>query len=242
MQQISVAILAGGLGSRLAYLLPGQQKVVAKVGGHPFLEYILNKLNKFGFKNVVICTGYLGDQVQKVFGESYKSLTLLYSKEQLPLGTAGAIRLALPHLASENILITNGDSFLDTDLKKFFEFHIEKKANGTIALTQVPDTSRYGRVELDENDQIVRFQEKKANKGKGFTRRETLFISGGIYLFKHALLLEIPEKEIVSFEKDMFPAWIGRNLFGFKTKGKFIDIGTQGSFKEAEEFFLKYPI
>lgn len=235
LSKISVAILAGGLGTRLAQVVPGQQKIVAKVRDHPFLEYILYQLNKAGFKNVVICTGYLGDQIQEVFGNNYKSLTFTYSQEQSPLGTAGAIRFALPLLESEDILVTNGDSFLDTDLKKFLEFHIEKNANGTIILTEVSDTSRYGRVELDENEQIVGFWEKKKNGGIGF-------VNGGIYLFKRSLLLEIPDKEYVSFEKDIFPIWIGKSFFGFKTKGKFIDIGSPQSYKEAEEFFSQIKI
>lgn len=235
LSEISVAILAGGIGTRLAKVVPIQQKVVAKVREHPFLEYILNQLNKNGFKNVVICTGHLGDQVQEAFGNNYQSLALYYSNEQSQLGTAGAIRFALPHLASEDILVTNGDSFLDTDLKKFLEFHIEKKANGTIILTEVSDTSRYGRIELDENNQIVGFEEKKENGGAGF-------INGGIYLFKKSLLLEIPENKIVSFEKDMFPNWMGKSFYGFKTKEDFIDIGTPESYEEAQEFFSKDSI
>lgn len=230
LSEITVAILAGGLGTRLANTLPGQQKVVAKVREYPFLEYILSQLNKAGFWNVVICTGYLSDQVEKALSSSYKSLKLNFSKEPSPLGTAGAIRLALSNLESEDILVTNGDSFLDINLKKLWKFHNEKGANGTIALTEVSDTSRYGRVELDENDQIVSFEEKKENRGAGY-------INGGIYIFKRSLLLEIPEDKNVSFEKDMFPKWIKKGLCGFKSKGKFIDIGTPQSYKMAEEFF-----
>lgn len=230
LSEVSVAILAGGRGTRLASVVPDQQKVVAKVNEHPFLEYILNQLNKAGFKNIVMCTRDLGNQVEDAFGDNYKSLTLFYSKEPSPLDTAGAIRLALPYLQSEDILVANGDSFLDIDLKKFLEFHIEKKANGTIALAEVSDTSRYGSVEIDKNDQIIDFEEKKGNKKSGF-------INGGIYLFKRSMLLEIPENKASSFENEMFPSWIGKNLYGFKSKGRFIDIGTPESYKKAQNFF-----
>lgn len=234
LSEVSVAILAGGLGTRLSSVLSGQQKVVAKVREHPFLEYILNQLNKAGFKNIVMCTRHLGNQVKEAFGSNYKFLTIFYSQEPSPLDTAGAVRLALPYLPSEDILVTNGDSFLDIDLKKFLEFHIEKKANGTIALTKVSDTSRYGSVELDKNKRIVGFEEKKRNKRSGF-------INAGIYLFKRSILLEIPENKAVSFENEMFPSWIGKSLYGFKTKGKFIDIGTPESYKKAGEFFSQNP-
>lgn len=234
LSEISVAILAGGLGTRLAPLLPRQQKVISKVRGHPFLEYILNQLNESGFKNIVICIGYLGNQVQEAFGNNYRGLSLSYSRESSPLGTAGAIRLALPYLKSENILITNGDSFYDSDLNKFWQFHLEKRANGTILLKEVSDTTNYGQVEVDKKDRVINFQEKKENGGTGF-------INGGIYLFKRSMLLEIPENSVVYFEKDMFPKWIG-NIYGFKSKGRFIDIGTPSSFRQAEEFFSQYPI
>lgn len=235
LSEISVAILAGGLGTRLASLLPGQQKVVTNIREHTFLEYLLNQLSKTGFRNVVICTGHLGDQVREVFGNNYQSLSLFYSNEQSPLGTAGAIRFALSHLVSEDILVANGDSFLDIDLKKFLGFHIDKGANGTIALTKIPDISRYGSVDLDKNNQIVNFEEKSKNRGVGF-------INGGIYLLKRSLLLEIPENRVVSFEKDMFPSWIGKDFYGFKSQGKFIDIGTPESYEEAQEFFSKDSI
>ncbi len=233
LSEIDVAILAGGLGTRLASILPEQQKVISKVREHPFLEYILNQMDEAGFKNIIICTGYLGDQVQKIFGNQYRGLTLSYSRELSPLGTAGAIRLALPFLNSENILITNGDSFYDTNLNKFWQFHLEKKATGTIILKEVSDTSRYGKVEVDKKDKIIKFQEKNKTGGIGF-------INGGLYLFKRAKLLEIPGKKIISFEKDIFPNWIGKDLYGFKGQGNFIDIGTPKSYKEAQKFFSEY--
>ncbi len=235
LASINVAILAGGLGTRLYLQLPGQQKVLAKVGEHLFLEHILDQLNEAGFKNVVICTGYLGNQVQEAFRDNYQSLSLSYSKENSPLGTAGAVRLALPLLVSDQILVTNGDSFFDCSLRKFYQFHLEKKGGGTIVLKEVSDTSRFGRVKLDGNDQIVSFEEKKEKGRRGF-------INGGIYLLTRSLLLEIPEKKFVSFERDIFPAMIGKRFYGFKSKGRFIDIGTPKSYQEAKEFFSKLAI
>lgn len=235
LKDVTAAILAGGLGTRLAPLLPGQQKVMVKVRQHPFLEYILHQLSRAGFKNVVICTCYLDEQVQGVFGDSYRNLSLSYSNEKSPLGTAGAIRNALPRFNSQNVLVVNGDSFYDSNLQRFYDFHLEKRARGSILLTEVDDTSRYGKVDIDENGQITAFEEKRARGGAGF-------INGGIYLFSRSLLPEIPENKIVSLEKEMFPGWIGKDFYGFKGQGKFVDIGTSESLKKAEEFFSQYPI
>ena len=83
----TVAILAGGLGTRLQPVIKDQPKVLAEVNGHPFLEYLLNQINSAGFKEVVICVGYLGDQIKNRFGEKYKNLNLSYSPEQSLLET-----------------------------------------------------------------------------------------------------------------------------------------------------------
>lgn len=232
---VHVAILAGGLGTRLASVLPGQQKVIAKVKKRPFLEYILEQLDQAGFKNVVICTGYLGDQVIKAFGDKYKGLYLRYSKEQSPLGTAGAIVNALSYLKSENVLIINGDSFCECNLQSFYEFHLKKEANASIILTAVSDTSRYGKVYVDESDQIVGFEEK----GKS---REPGLINGGIYLINRSFIEEIPEGKAISIEKEVFPNWIGKGFYGYKGKHDFIDIGTPETYAQAELFFSRFKL
>lgn len=233
LSKISVAILAGGLGTRLAPILPGQQKVISKVREHPFLEYILNQLDKAGFKNIVICTGYLGNQVQKAFGNTYLGLSLVYSRESSPLGTAGAISLALPHLKSENILIINGDSFCEVDFKKLWLFHLNKHAKASLVITLVSDTSHFGAIELGSDDRIIRFQEKKIND-KGF-------INAGIYLINKALIEGIPKDKKISLEKEVFPNWVSKDFFGYKGKN-FIDIGTPENYAQAELFFAQYQL
>lgn len=228
--KISVAILSGGQGTRLASILPGQQKVVAEIKGHPFLEYILKQLNNADFKNIVFCIGYLGDQVRKAFGNNFLGSSLYYSQEDLPLGTAGAVVKALPFLKSEDVLIMNGDSFFECDLQSFYNFHLNKGANVSIILKQINDTSRYGRVRVDKNSQVVNFEEKRENRGHGF-------INGGIYFIKKSFILKIPKNKQVSFEKEIFPSWIGKGMYGFESKGRFIDIGTPESYEKAQEFF-----
>lgn len=232
LKDIVAAVLAGGLGTRLHSTIKGKQKVLATVKNYPFLKYILDKLQKTGINKIIICTGYLGEQVKKEFGNTYRNLSISYSQENSKLDTAGAIRLALPLLKSEDILVTNGDSYFDCDLKKFWQFHLEKKSKSSILLTRVINIDRYGQVVLDKNNRITSFQEKIKKKGTGL-------INSGIYLFKKSLLLKIPKDKAFSFEKDLFPTLIGKDFYGFEGKGKFIDIGTPESYKMAEEFFSK---
>ena len=230
LADINVAILAGGLGTRLRSKIAGQQKILAPVKNYPFLTYVLDRLNETGFKKIVICTGYLGKQVKKQFGGKYGGLSLFYSHEHEKLDTAGAIRLALPLLTSDDILVTNGDTYFDSDLKKFWQFHLAKKSKATILLKKIANISRYGQVVLDKNNRIISFQEKDGKKGTGL-------INGGMYLFKKSLLSKIPKNKAVSFEKELFPSLVEKDFYGFVGEGKFIDIGTPQSYKDAQSFF-----
>lgn len=232
LENITAAILAGGLGTRLHSKIKGKQKVLVKVKNYPFLRHLLDKLNKTGIKKVVICTGYLGEQVKKEFGKKYGNFSISYSQENSKLDTAGAIRLALPLLKSEDILVTNGDSYFNCDLRKFWQFHLKKKSKASILLTRIFNMDRYGQVVLDKNNRITSFQEKSGKMGTGL-------INSGIYLFKKSLLLKIPKDKAVSLEKELFPSLVGKDFYGFEGHGKFIDIGTPQSYKEAQEFFSK---
>jgi len=229
LASLTAVILAGGLGTRLRSVVADRPKVLAEVRGKPFLAYLLDQIAAAGAREVVLCTGYLGEQVQAIFGESYGSLHLVYSQESSQLGTAGALRLALPLLQSDSVLVMNGDSVCDVNLLPFFSWHFRQKADATLLVTKTPDTSRYGRVQLDADGRVLSFEEKGGNRAPGW-------INAGIYLLKPSLLLEIPETGAVSLEREMFPTWIGRGFYGYRSEGRFLDIGTPESYAEAEQF------
>lgn len=235
LSEISVAILAGGFGTRHQSKILGKQKVLAEVRKRPFLEYLLHQLDRANFKKIVLCTGYLSDQVEKKFGGKYKNLHILYSPEQMPLGTAGSLRKAFPLLNSETILVMNGDSFCDVDFEKFWQFHLSKNSKISLVLSSVSDASRFGKVRLGSDDSIIEFQEKKEGSGAGF-------VNAGIYLIKKGLLAEIPEGREISIEKDIFPNWVGRGFYGYRSSNNFIDIGTLESYAQAEQFFAQYQL
>lgn len=232
---ISVTILAGGLGTRLQPTVSGIPKVLAEVRGHPFLEYVLNQLNNSHFKKAVLCTGYLSEQIEKTFGNRYKNLHLLYSTERSALGTAGSLRYALPQLSSETILVMNGDSFCEVDFKKFWQFHVDHKSKATIVLSEVSDTSRFGKVKFNIDNSIIGFQEKQAGGGAGF-------VNAGIYLINKAFIAKIPQGKQISIEKDIFPNWIGKGFYGYMDNHNFIDIGTSEDYTQAEKFFAQYQL
>src|SRR5262245_3443761 len=160
LSNLTAIILAGGLGTRLRSVVSDRPKVLARVLDRPFLMYQLDQLAAAGLNYVILCTGYLGEQVKAEFGTNYTGLQLAYSQEQSPLGTAGALQLALPLIHSDLALVLNGDSYCDVDLRSFYSWSIDRMAPGSLVLTHVPDTARYGKVETDTQDRIVQFKEK----------------------------------------------------------------------------------
>ena len=230
MLNVTTSILAGGLGTRLRPAVANRPKVLAEIRGRPFLAYLLDQLAVATISEVVLCTGYLGDQVRAFFGDSYRGLGLTYSQESKPLGTAGALRLALPLLNSDPVLVLNGDSFCDLNLGAFLAWHSARKAEATMALVGVNDTRRYGRVHLDDERTIVSFDEKDDNGNPGW-------INTGVYLLPRSLIQTIPEHRAVSLEREMFPAWIGKGLYGYPSEGRFLDIGTPQAYRLAKQFF-----
>ena len=230
LNDVTAAILAGGFGTRLRSVVADRPKVLAEVRGRPFLAFLLDQLAAADIRDVVLCTGYLGEQVQARFGNSYNTLRLFYSQELSPIGTGGALRLAKPLFQSDSVLIMNGDSFFDGDMKTFWAWYCFHEANVAITLTLVPDTKRYGRINMNSEGRILRFEEKGSLEGPGW-------INAGIYLLKQDLLQSIPTDGTVSLEREMFPKWIGRGFYGYQSSGRFLDIGTPESYSEADKFF-----
>lgn len=234
LKEITAVILAGGLGTRLRSVVADRPKVMAEVNGRPFLCFLLDQLTMAGIRRVVLCTGYLADTVSSLLGSRYNQAELLYSVETEPLGTGGALRLALPLLKSDPLLVLNGDSYCALDLPQFAAAHHSAGAVASLALARVADISRYGAVTVETNGAISRFEEKGAGRGEGL-------INAGIYLLPAAAIAAIPAGTMVSLERDIFPGLIGNGLFGFAQTGRFIDIGIPDDYRAATTFFNDYP-
>lgn len=211
-------------------MVADRPKVLAEIRGRPFLAYLLDHLARYDIGEVVICTGYLGEQVEAAFGGAYGRIRLAYSREGSPLSTAGALRLALPLLRADALLVMNGDSFCETNPADLWNWHCARGARATVLLTWMADTKRYGRVHTDGEGRIVRFEEKPDAGGPGW-------ISAGVYVLDRRLVLEIPKDRVLSFEREVFPAWNGRGLYGYGSDGRFLDIGTPEGYALAEAFF-----
>ena len=170
-----MAILAGGLGTRLRPVLADCPKVLAPVNGKPFLAYLLEQLAGQGLRDVVLCVGYRSEQVEAAFGRSYAGLRVAYSVETSLQGTGGAIRDALPLAGSDPVIALNGDSYCQTDFPALWPWHGQRAAAATLLLRWVADPARYGRVEIDPQGSVQAFAEKCERAPPGW-------INAGVYL------------------------------------------------------------
>ena len=209
-------ILAGGFGTRLSTVVSDVPKPMAPINERPFLEYLLDDLNEKGISRVILAVGYKKEIIKSHFKEKYKNIDIIYSDEDIPLGTGGAIKKALTLAENENIFIINGDTFFDVNLKEMYQFHKKNSSKLTLAIKDMEKFDRYGSLIL-EGYKIIKFEEKKyVDKG---------YINGGIYLINKKLLNE-EEKESFSFEKDILEnKSLKIEKYGYKSKGYFIDIG-----------------
>lgn len=227
-------ILAGGQGTRLRSVVADRPKVLAVVNGRPFITYLLDQLVDIGIPSCVLCTGYLAEQVSDCLGEDYRGMILRYSVEAEPLGTGGALQQALPLMENEQVLVMNGDSYLNADLG----VALEPRPTSRLLLTEVEDASRYGKVTLDGQGCVVRFEEKSPIHAPGT-------INAGIYCFRIGDLRDgfanLPCR--CSLEKELLPAIVkaGR-LLGLVATGWFIDIGTEESYARSSELLRSLAV
>ena len=227
-EQTTALVLAGGLGTRLREVVSDRPKVLAEVAGQPFLSHLLEHIARSGVRQVVLCTGHLGDQVEAEFGDRYGRLELSYSREQDPLGTGGAVAAAMPMVRTPHVVVLNGDSYCDADLGRYLGWCRGIEATAALLAIEVDDVSRYGRVDVDATHRLVGFAEKGAT-GPGT-------INAGVYYFCSDLARSLPRGPL-SLECDVLPRLMAEGVFAQAVTGRFIDIGTPESLAAADGFF-----
>ncbi len=217
-------ILAGGYGTRLRKVVFDRPKSMAPIAGIPFLEHQLRFLKKQSVEETVLAVSYMADKIKSYFGDGRSlGMKIAYSEEEMPLGTAGALKHAEQHL-DRSFFVLNGDSYAKIDLQDFYNKHLERKSFCTLSVTAMQHTLPYGVVEL-EGDKIIAFKEKQGEDSE--------LINSGVYLFEPDILKRIPKNENVSLEKDVFPKLADeRILDAYRYNGYFIDIGRPETYEQ----------
>ncbi len=223
-----VVILCGGLGTRLREVVADRPKVLAEVGGKPFIDLLLARLRAQGFSRFILCIGYGGEAVKRHF--KGKANTPIFSEESSPLGTGGALKHAWTKIQSDTAVVLNGDTYCSLSLWEFLHFHAQKRASVSLVVTSALRDDGGGIV-LGTNDEVQAFTEKG---GVGSEH----YLNAGIYAFSRTVDATFPEASAFSLEYDWFPSLPKRMpCFGFVTKERVIDIGTPERYRDANRHF-----
>jgi glucose-1-phosphate cytidylyltransferase len=196
---MKVVILAGGLGTRLMEETESRPKPMVEIGGKPILWHIMKIYEKFGFNDFVICLGYKATFIKEYFFNYYlhnsdvtielakNSLEVHYSNTEsfkvtlidtgLKTNTAGRIKRIQKHLDNQTFMLTYGDGVGDVNIDKLLTFH---KSHGKLAtLTTVQIPGRYGNIQMEEDGQVERFQEKPEGDG--------MWINAGFFVLEPSI-------------------------------------------------------
>ena len=218
-------VLAGGFGTRLRHVVTDVPKPMAPVAGRPFLEILLSSLAQKGFTRVVLSLGFMAEKISDYFGTRFAGLDLAYVVEDAPLGTGGATRLAVEACTQNHVFVFNGDTYLDLEVQSL-EQQWQTNRNPIVVGTQVPYTTRYGRLLVD-GGRITSFAEKGIT-GPGL-------INAGCYVLAKDALARFAVNHPFSFETDyLVPEVASATVEVFVTEGMFIDIGIPEDYTRAQ--------
>ena len=187
-------VLAGGFGTRLAHVVPGVCKPMAPVAGRPFLRFVMDQLAANGIERAVVADGYRKEQIEEYFKGFYRGMDVVYSPEDNPLLTGGAVRQALARCEGEWVFVMNGDTWLDVnfDAMEAAADHASENVKAVIAVKRMRDFERYGTADVDDSGIITAFHEKRPC-AEGL-------INAGVYLVRKDALDGMPRK--FSLESD----------------------------------------
>src|SRR5258708_21723175 len=195
---IEAIVLAGGEGRRLRAVVLDGSKWRADVAGRPFLSWLLTWVNVQGVDRVILSVGYKAEKIQDYFQNSFNDTAIIYSVENEPLGTGGAIRLALEHAIQPQVIVMNGDTYADIELRGLLAARESSGADLAMAVTHLDDISRYGAVVVDEKTNRVAGFDEKQGSAAGY-------INAGTYCLRRDLFLKYPVPAKFSFERDFLP-------------------------------------
>lgn len=219
-------VLAGGLGTRLRSAVPDLPKCMAPVAGKPFIAYVIDYFQQQGINRFIFSLGYKHEVIEEFLRLSYPGLNYVPVIEDEPLGTGGAILKACREVQGKNVIVLNGDTFFKINVLSLSGFHEQHEADCTLALKPMPQSDRYGVVEISVQQRVVSFKEKNYY--------ENSLINGGVYALNADGFLKESFPAKFSFEKDYLEILFKqRKIYGFTQEEYFIDIGIPGDYQKA---------
>ena len=223
-------ILAGGKGTRLRPLTAVFPKPLVPLGDKPILEILLTRLQRFGFLDVTLCTGYLAEMIRILCGDGSKfGMNIEYSGEEEPLGTVGP--LGFIQNLTDPFIVMNGDLLTTLDFNAMLNFHLEQRADLTIGCYQRDVSIDFGVIESDENGRFTGCREKptyhfEVSMGVNILSSSAMqYVEPGKYMDMPDLILKVHEE--------------GGKVCCYREKCFWLDIGRMDDYALAQEQFEK---
>lgn len=229
-------VLAAGKGTRLSPLTDEIPKPMAPVAGKPMIGHIFELLQGAGVEEVHVNVYHLAQSILGCYGSETRmnGMTVNVTCEDRLMGTAGGVK-RISDRFEETFIVIMGDALTDVDLREVVAFHKERSALATLALMPVENTSQYGVVELDSENNIRAFQEKPDPSEAISTLANT-----GIYVLEPEALEYIPKDTFFDFANDVFPALLqaGEKFVGYENNFYWSDVGTLEAYRTAQRDVL----
>ncbi|HXG23040.1 MAG TPA: NDP-sugar synthase, partial [Chthonomonadales bacterium] len=229
---MKAVVMAGGEGTRLRPLTSHRPKPLVPVLNKPIMEHIILLLKEHGITDIVVTLHYLADEIEGYFGDGSEwGVSLIYSVEDTPLGTAGSVKQAEQYLKDDTFVIVSGDALTDIDLTSAIQYHRAKQALATIVLSHVANPLEFGVVITDDSGHVRRFLEKPS-WGEVFSDT----VNTGMYVLEPAVFEYMEPGKSYDWSQDIFPRILQEEkpLFGYVMTDYWCDVGSLNQYREAQ--------
>ncbi len=233
---MKAVVMAGGEGSRLRPLTVGRPKPMVPIVNKNALAHILDLLKSHGITEVIITLRYRASSIQDFFGDGTSmGMSIEYSVEETPLGTAGSVKHAAA-LLDDTFLVISGDALTDFDIQAIVQSHKERQAKATLTLYRVPDPLEFGVIVIDDEGRVTNFLEKPS-----WSEVFSDTVNTGIYVMEPEVLAMIPDEGAYDFSTELFPRMLAEKmaLFGYVAEGYWCDVGTFSEYMRANADVLQ---
>ena len=223
--KMNIVIMAGGMGIRISSLRNDIPKPMISLNGKPVLQHQIEFFKDIGFRDFIIITGYLGEKIQNYFGDGSKfGLNIKYFHEDVPLGTAGALKYLQKDLKGDFLLV-NGDIIFNIDICRFLDFH--NKKNAIVSIVSHPNSHPYDSslIFKDNNDKVFKWFVKEDYRDNVFGNR----VNAGIHLISPKVfsIINNIDKEKIDLDRDILKKLVDiGGLYSYDTPEYIHDMGT----------------
>jgi NDP-sugar pyrophosphorylase family protein len=233
---MKAVILAGGKGIRLYPISKNTPKALIEIGGKPVIEHQILLLREHGIREIFVLSGYLGDKIKDYLQNKKKwNVKIHCYREKTPLGTAGALK-TLDNKIKEDFLVLSGDVMMNFDLKRFINYHRQKKGIASIIVHPTDHPFDSDLVEVDDTERITNFLIRPHPEGKILP---DLSIAS-VFIFSPEIFQYIPKKKKSDIEKDILPLILKSKveIYGYNTSDYIKDIGTPERLRKVQEDYI----